>query len=470
MQIEERKLKMLYNIAIETSRIKLKFILGINEIELKKFNSAYLQGKPSVTVNGEKVIIEHPELVKIFDVSRAKNKYDSSSKIAIDFQNWSNTFNNKEINLTTLREFGEDVTSIYITGDWGVNASEIKNFGINQGVLNVVENINPNAGKIFISHSVKDAKIVQEFTEKILQIGLAINPSKEIFNISIEDAGIKTSEDFRNRIQNELIKSKAVIQIITENYKKSEACLNEMGAAWVLGIPVIPFILEPIEYESVGFIHNPKQLLKLNSKKDLKSFVAEYKGKLFSLDYNDSKLDRMIDEFLNILQVKPKAIISNTLPPTFGHKVAFPIFLDNEENLILNRLTIKIEDSPFFKVNDHANLYYCKNGKLHEIPDQITLRFLGVKKWNSFRNLKIDDEKYKKYFAEPFKSIRQSEVYVVEGNSRKWLIYNEKRHLITNDKTFEILTNNGKISFTIKAVTKEILGTFFQGDKIDFSL
>ncbi|MGE0568701.1 MAG: TIR domain-containing protein [Bacteroidia bacterium] len=161
---------------------------------------------------------------------------------------------------------------------------------------------NPNGkGKIFISHSVIDKEIVQEFTENVLQLGLGIKVDDEVFNISIEDAGIKTSEDFKKRIESELKYAKTVILFITENYKKSEACMNEMGASWILGIPVIPFILEPVYYNTVGFIHNPTQQLKLNSKDDLKSFVAEYKGKLFSSEYNDKKLDRKIDDFLNFL-------------------------------------------------------------------------------------------------------------------------------------------------------------------------
>ncbi|MES2284081.1 MAG: P-loop NTPase fold protein [Bacteroidota bacterium] len=110
---------MLYNIAIESPRIGKKNILGINKIELERLISAYQQGKSSVTINGEKVFIEYLELVKIFDVSRAKNEYFSASKMVTDLQNWSNTFNNKEINLATLREFGEDVTSKYINGGWG---------------------------------------------------------------------------------------------------------------------------------------------------------------------------------------------------------------------------------------------------------------------------------------------------------------------------------------------------------------
>jgi hypothetical protein len=85
---------------------------------------------------------------------------------------------------------------------------------------------------IFISHSSKDEAIVKLFTDKILQLGLHIGLDK-IFCTSIQVTTIATGEDFRTVIKERLMKATHVIQIITPNYKESEVCLNEMGAAWV---------------------------------------------------------------------------------------------------------------------------------------------------------------------------------------------------------------------------------------------
>jgi hypothetical protein len=70
--------------------------------------------------------------------------------------------------------------------------------------------------------------------------------------------------------------AKAVIQIISENYKQSEICLNEMGAAWVFSTNVIPFIVPNVRFDTVGFIHGTTQLLQLNNEGDLFKFQDDH--------------------------------------------------------------------------------------------------------------------------------------------------------------------------------------------------
>lgn len=159
------------------------------------------------------------------------------------------------------------------------------------------------AAKIFVSHSSKDEGLVRDFVDRILLLGLNMQ-NEDIFCTSIEGMDIKSGEDFRNKIKQQLKESEIIIQLITENYKQSEVCLNEMGAAWVLNAKVIPFIVEPIRYDNVGFIHNTTQLLKLNTKKDLLKFKDDHKGFFNSSDFNISRYDQQIDEFLKIFQSK----------------------------------------------------------------------------------------------------------------------------------------------------------------------
>lgn len=127
---------------------------------------------------------------------------------------------------------------------------------------------------IFISHSSKDEQIVALFIDKILQLALQINLNK-IFCTSIQAMSITSGENFRKAVRENLMRASHVIQIITRNYKESEVCLNEMGAAWVLNSRVIPFILNPIRYDTVGFIHEPIQQLKLDDENDLMKFIDE---------------------------------------------------------------------------------------------------------------------------------------------------------------------------------------------------
>lgn len=164
--------------------------------------------------------------------------------------------------------------------------------------LNVASVKNEVAKKdlnIFISHSSKDEELVKLFVDRILLLSLKINLDC-IFCTSIEACSITSGEDFRDIIKERLIKASHVIQIITENYKHSEVCLNEMGAAWVLNNRIFPFIMEPIDYESVGFIHLPNQLLKLNNAKDILRFIDEIK--LIDSNLKHTEVNRHVNDFI----------------------------------------------------------------------------------------------------------------------------------------------------------------------------
>ena len=154
---------------------------------------------------------------------------------------------------------------------------------------------------IFISHSSKDEWIVTPFIEKILNLGMGI-PRAKIFYTSNEDTGIKSGQDFKKAIYKKLLGARAVVQIITDSYKRSEVCLNEMGAAWVLSTKVIPFVLPPVNFQNVWFIHNTTQLLKLNTEKDLYKFFDDNKDLRAASNFNVSNYHRQVTDFIEIIK------------------------------------------------------------------------------------------------------------------------------------------------------------------------
>lgn len=156
----------------------------------------------------------------------------------------------------------------------------------------------PTKNKIFISHSSKDIKLVSSFVDNILKLCIGLNDS-DIFCTSIEEMGIRSGQNFREAIKTELINSKVIIQIITANYKESEVCMNEMGAAWVLNKNVVPFILSPINFTNVGFIQSSNQLLALDQKDKLLKFIEDSRGSLYDLNLNVISVNRYIDIFIN---------------------------------------------------------------------------------------------------------------------------------------------------------------------------
>lgn len=118
---------------------------------------------------------------------------------------------------------------------------------------------NTGGNEIFISHASADKELMRLFVERVLRLGLDLK-SDSIFCTSLEGMDIKNGEDFREQIRAALRSAKIVILIITPNYKASEVCQNEMGAAWYSDKRVIPLIVEPISYKSVGVLMEPKQI------------------------------------------------------------------------------------------------------------------------------------------------------------------------------------------------------------------
>ena len=154
-----------------------------------------------------------------------------------------------------------------------------------------------NTRKIFISHSSKDAEIVNVFVNTILCNGLGLSKQNDIFCTSADGLGIKSGEDFKLRIKCELENASAVIQILSPEYKNSEVCLNEMGAAWILNSKVVPLTVPPIGYD-VGFIHANTQQLKIDSKEDLLKLFDDHKGDLFDATINISNYITQIEKFI----------------------------------------------------------------------------------------------------------------------------------------------------------------------------
>jgi hypothetical protein len=180
---------------------------------------------------------------------------------------------------------------------------------IDKGILKPVQLSNEKTTKeqsnkqyIFISHSTEDKDIVNSFRENILQLGLDV-PKDNIFCSSNPSTGIKTGEDIPDELKNALKKMTLFIQYVSDNYKRSEVCLNEMGAAW-LNLPKSKNIIlkaPNIKFTEVGFLNVQRIGLNINDKNDLLKFYDDNKD-LFpnakQADYN-----KKIDEFIGNITI-----------------------------------------------------------------------------------------------------------------------------------------------------------------------
>ena len=154
--------------------------------------------------------------------------------------------------------------------------------------------------KLFVSYSSKDESIINCFIEKILKLGCGFNRS-EIF-CTIDHTAIHTGYDFRNEIIKNMKACDYILCFISNNYKESEICQNELGAAWALDNKrVLPFKFPTIKFSDLGFISVVKQAADITDTTKLDELYEElcsyYDINTDWINFNEQK-----DEFVKLVQ------------------------------------------------------------------------------------------------------------------------------------------------------------------------
>jgi len=186
--------------------------------------------------------------------------------------------------------------------------------------------------RIFISHSSKDKEIIQAFIDDILIGSLTIKPN-DIFCTTTDGTKIRSGVNWRDAIREHLINAKVTFLIITPNYKESEVCLNEMGAAWVLSGQTIPLIVDPVNYESVGILQEVVQLEKLQDEKSLDR-IRDILQDCLEIQATDIKSDRWTAKKREFLEKLAKHLRINPfeIPVTKDMVDSLSVQVDNLQN------------------------------------------------------------------------------------------------------------------------------------------
>ncbi|MEN7547356.1 toll/interleukin-1 receptor domain-containing protein [Rapidithrix thailandica] len=139
--------------------------------------------------------------------------------------------------------------------------------------------VGTNEKKVFISHSSKDANVVEQVIELLEAIGLNEN---QIFCTSFEGYNIKIGTDWLQTLKEELNKEVLVIFILSENFYNSPVSLCEMGATWVKTSEHIPVLIPPFSYAQIQGVIPNTQGMKINEKAKLNSLKEKVEA-FFSL-------------------------------------------------------------------------------------------------------------------------------------------------------------------------------------------
>lgn len=161
-----------------------------------------------------------------------------------------------------------------VFGDY-VNAYS---FGDIRTAIKILDTLYPlqtgKGPKIFVSHSSRDKEIVSEFCDRILRLGIGIN-ANDIFCTSIEDMDIKNGEDIRNHIKDNIQSADFSFLLISDNYKNSDICLNEMGAVWTNDGNVRYYLLPDTGFDKIGWLCDTKKAEQLTSEIALDKLYKE---------------------------------------------------------------------------------------------------------------------------------------------------------------------------------------------------
>ena len=170
-----------------------------------------------------------------------------------------------KVSLTNLSPNGYNINA-YVFGDIRTAISILNNKYNNEQFNNSLKEINASTQKsrkkIFISHSSKDEKIVGKFVDHILMLGIGLF-AEDIFCTSIEDMAIKNGEDIRSHIHTNIQNVDFSILLISQHYKKSEICINEMGAVWAYNNNVRLYLLPDVDFDEIGWLCDTRKADKL---------------------------------------------------------------------------------------------------------------------------------------------------------------------------------------------------------------
>lgn len=164
--------------------------------------------------------------------------------------------------------------------------------------------------KVFISHSSRDKEYIEEFVDHILQIGIGID-AKEIFCTSIEDMDIRNGEDMRSHIKDHILSSDFSFLMISENYKTSEICLNEMGAVWVNNNDIRYYTLPNTGFDKIGWLCDTKKAEQITDRTALDALHEELTC-YYDLENRSDSWSRQRETFIkNVSSKRNNNVIAN---------------------------------------------------------------------------------------------------------------------------------------------------------------
>jgi hypothetical protein len=162
-----------------------------------------------------------------------------------------------------------------------------------------------NFKKIFLSHAKLDREIANRIIDKLIVPIFNMDKQRDVFYTSRRATGIRSNTNWKDNIKENLTECKIFIPLITINFKNSEMCLSELGAAWALNKDIYPLLLPPINYDNFGVVISELQADNLMSREDIKMLIKTLAvdiKKHYDINLAENNTDSHITKFLKSMR------------------------------------------------------------------------------------------------------------------------------------------------------------------------
>lgn len=173
--------------------------------------------------------------------------------------------------------------------------------------------------KIFISHSSKNKLFGEKLVDLLRNSGIKEN---EIIFTSNIAYGIPIGQNIFHWLKSQITENPFVIYLLSEEYYQSIACLNEMGAAWIIenkhaAIFTHDFDLSRKEFQNGAL--DPREIgFYINDEERILSFI-HLLAEDFEITKNNVLISQSVKKFIKeITEIKSEIIPTKTVEPSTG--------------------------------------------------------------------------------------------------------------------------------------------------------
>ena len=290
--------------------------------------------------------------------------FDESCKEYANFSSVNNDANGYGLNANyqkIRRDFCVLVDKLE-RGDWGLNTQTV--------IAPAQKSVLSSKKRIFISHASKDNELIGKFVDLIFLLGMGID-SEIIAYTSREDTGVPAGESIPQFIQDNIACADIVLLMISDNYKSSEVCLNEMGAAWALNKHIIQILLPNTSFDKLGWLCSLDKALKIDDADSIDGLCEVFADKL-DIGIKPSAWNRNKSAFLTYCSTLSPTLLPSIIEPEVVEVIEDDVeewgFLDYREALEneaanVSQICVTLSDA----IYKHNNMLNSSTRKLQSI-------------------------------------------------------------------------------------------------------